>query len=216
MQKWHKLLSSIPTRFLLLFLFIDDRLEDIWTRLTFCEIHPALFLISHFLYNLLILLVVIAANLVFIANFSEIDVRGNYFDIFLILLILGIMGIVFGLLISVLSSNENASTYLTTNIAISCLTVGGRSKRNQSACLELIITSTAGLLWPIQAQPALMQQLQYFLPISMPGFALRAVMFKGSHLSHPIVRDGLAICLIWIVGMIVILSIVFKKCMHKF
>lgn len=110
------------------FLLIDDRLEDIWTRLTFCEVHPALFLISHFLYNLLILLVIIVESLVFIANFSEIDVRGSYFDIFLILLVLGVMGIVFGLLISVLSSNENATAYVTTNVAISCLTIGGRFK----------------------------------------------------------------------------------------
>lgn len=116
----------------MLFLFLDDRIEDIWTRLTFCEVHPALFLISHFLYNLLIILIVIVETLVFTAYFSGIDVRGSYFDIFLILSVLGIVGLVFGLSASVMCANENTTAYIITNVTLSCLAMGGRFKSNQT------------------------------------------------------------------------------------
>lgn len=192
------------------FLFSGDRLEGIWIRLKFFEVHPVLFFLSHITYNLLITLIIIIESSIFIFNFSEIDVQGSFVDIFAILLMVGMMGLMFGLLNSIINDSIIFSFYFLTTFVLGCLMIGGKVKQLHK--VRIISKNIySGILWPIEAQPILMQKLQYFLPVSMPGIAMRAVLFKGAQLTDRTVLNGILVCMSWTFGVCVISLIISKK-----
>lgn len=54
-----------------------------------------------------------------------------------------------------------------------------------------------GVLWPVEAMPAVLKTVSHILPFTIPIDALRSIMKKGWDSTHMIVIDAYAISIAW-------------------
>lgn len=59
----------------------------------------------------------------------------------------------------------------------------------------------SGVIWPIQSMPIILQMLSKALPMTLSADSFRKVMRKGVSLSNPEVIMGIAVPMVWVVGL---------------
>ncbi|XP_054155278.1 ABC transporter G family member 23-like [Oppia nitens] len=117
---------------------------------------------------------------------------GNHLEALLLLILEGIHGLVFGMITSLLVSND----YNVMMIMV-------------FATLPLWLIS--GMVWPLEALHSSMQKFCRLLPLSLPTEALRSIMFRGLNSFYPVVYMGYLSNLAYITVLLLICTFVLIK-----
>ncbi|XP_045473581.1 ABC transporter G family member 23-like isoform X1 [Harmonia axyridis] len=161
-------------------IILTDRLEGVWDRSAVAGVTAMEITITHFILQFLILLV---QNLeIFAVAFLlfELTSVGSLFTLYSLIILEGINGMALGFWISIVSSN-----YTMANI----LTCG--------AFYPMILL--CGVIWPLEAQPKIMQYISSLLPFTIPTQSFRNVFMKGWGLDHLEVLNGVGVGVLWLI-----------------
>ncbi|XP_044753149.1 ABC transporter G family member 20-like [Coccinella septempunctata] len=170
-------------------IILTDRLEGVWDRSAVAGVTAMEITITHFILQFTLLLVQNLEIFLVAFLFFEISSVGNLFTLYFFIVLEGINGMALGFWISIVSSN-----YTMANI----LTCG--------AFYPMILL--CGVIWPLEAQPKILQFVSNTLPFTIPTQSFRNVFMKGWGLGHYEVLNGVGVGVLWLI--LVISICIFK------
>ncbi|KAK2575824.1 hypothetical protein KPH14_007202 [Odynerus spinipes] len=164
---------------------ISDRHEGVWDRSLVQGVKTPEILLAHFLIQFMV--VIIQIFLIYCVTFFyfQLKCKGSFFASLIMSCLMGICGMFFGFLISVVSSSHTMANYAVTGSFYPVILLGG-------------------FLWPVEGMPHVLRWISYFLPTTLPGISMRAIIIKGLTVSTPEVYKGFLTILGWIAALILI------------
>jgi ABC-type multidrug transport system permease subunit len=159
--------------------FVRERIEATLDRTYAAGVTAPIIIIAHFLTHSIVM-VVQTIFLLIIAVFGfKVPEAGNLVIVFVQLLLLGSVGMSFGLLISARAKAETEAVQMAL-----------------SSFFPMILLS--GIIWPVQAIPSYISWLSYSLPTTWAATAMRSVMIRGWSLDRQDVWASYLISLAWV------------------
>ncbi|XP_033343782.1 ABC transporter G family member 20-like isoform X1 [Bombus vosnesenskii] len=158
---------------------IVDRHSGIWDRILVQGVTTAEILTTHLITQAII--IVFQVTLALYIGFEQYDMycEGSKIGVIAMIMLEGICGMVYGLLISVSCTSHSLANYASTGTFYPLLLL-------------------CGLIWPIEGMPKFLQWLSLTMPITVPGKSLREIMQKGTDLDEPEVYSGFLVVTVWI------------------
>ncbi|KAL3270272.1 hypothetical protein HHI36_009325 [Cryptolaemus montrouzieri] len=174
-------------------IIISERIGGIWDRSAVAGVTTVEIILSHFVLQFCVMLVQIVETYLVMFFFYGVRVVGSLWLVALFAVLQGIVGIVYGFLVSIMSF-EN---YFTANAMIA----GG--------FYPMVLI--CGILWPMESQPEVLQWVSKATPFAFPAESLRNVLRKGWDLSNFYVLKGTGVQVIWIVILTSVCVYMLKK-----
>ncbi|XP_054152932.1 ABC transporter G family member 20-like [Oppia nitens] len=170
---------------------VIERKEGLMERsivagLKLTEILVAQVIVQFFIVTLQTILLMIFTFLVF-----EVPNNGNILYVIVLVLMQGVAGMSFGLLISAFCKTENS----TIMVALGCF-------------YPFLLIS--GIIWPLEGMPYELRLVSYCLPQTLAIIALRNIMLKGYHIGYMWVFLGYLSTIAWMAIFLVLAIVVFK------
>ncbi|XP_017786452.1 PREDICTED: ABC transporter G family member 23-like [Nicrophorus vespilloides] len=162
-------------------IIVTDRLEGVWDRSIVAGVTSLEIVLTHFMSQFVLVFIQTTELVILTFLVFGIDYIGQMWIIFLCVLLQGLTGMVFGFWVSVVSNSHSAANIFSTGIFY-----------------PMIIL--CGMIWPLEAQPTVLNFISKCLPFTLSIVSLREIIKKGRTFTHPEVLSGLGVTLLWIIG----------------
>lgn len=178
---------------------IIEKVDGTWNRVIVAGVNPTHFLVSHLIEGLVVMLIQSVPSILFVVFFLTEGLTWSAMLLMVLFLLLdGIAGILFGLLVSLVVKTVGASIYANMGFINPTMFISGELKL-QIGFTEIVNFQLSGVIWPIQGMSKVMQVIGYSFPFASPVIALRSIVFKNSSVLDFDVQAGLAILSLWII-----------------
>lgn len=171
--------------------FIIERRDGLYERTLAAGVGHVQMLISHSIVQLVVMIVQISLVVFFTFVIYQVPTNGPFVWVFLLLLLQGLAGMSFGLMVSAICNEENTAIMM----------ILGTFYPN------LLL---AGVIWPIEAIPYWLRWFSYLQPQTLPTQALRDLIVRGWDIDRPGVWTGFVVTSVWLVLFLAISCIAFK------
>lgn len=171
--------------------FIIERRDGLYDRTLAAGVGQVQMLISHSIVQLVVMLVQISLVVFFTFVIYKVPTNGPFVWVFILLLLQGLAGMSFGLMVSAICKEENTAIMM----------ILGTFYPN------LLL---AGVIWPIEAIPHWLRWFSYLQPQTLPTQSLRDLIVRGWDIDQPGVWSGFAVTSIWLVLFLGISCVAFK------
>ncbi|XP_071441927.1 ABC transporter G family member 20-like [Hetaerina americana] len=158
---------------------VKEKEEGLWNRLMVAGVTPWEILVSHAFTNLALIAVQTAELLVVVLVIIGLECKGSVVLMGAHIFLQGVIGMAFGLIVSLVCRNVAEANYLSTGSFYSYLLF-------------------CGILWPVEGLPWFLYHLSRYLPLTLASESLRDIMIKGWGLSWPSVYSGYLATISWI------------------
>ncbi|XP_043497831.1 ABC transporter G family member 23 [Polistes fuscatus] len=159
-------------------ILISDKHEGIWERSLVQGVKTPEILISHFVVELMLIIVQVLIICTISFLYFGVKSKSSLVTIIGIVFLMGICGMTYGFTVSAFVNSHIFADFVVTG-----------------SFYPLILLS--GFLWPIEGMPTAMRWISVFLPTTVPGISLRALMIKGLSISNPEVYIGFLVISVW-------------------
>ncbi|KAG8234558.1 hypothetical protein J437_LFUL014014 [Ladona fulva] len=157
---------------------VKEKEEGLWNRMMAAGITPWQILVSHIMTTTVLVAMQTAQILVLSLFILGIECRGSVVLLAAHIFTNGVIGMAFGLLISLVCRNVGEANFLSTG-----------------SFYPYILLS--GILWPLEGLPWYIYYLSRYLPLTLATESLRDIMEKGWGLSWPSVYAGYLATITW-------------------
>lgn len=171
--------------------FIIERRDGLYDRTLAAGVGHVQMLISHSIVQLLVMVVQISLVVFFTFVIYQVPSNGPFVWVFLLLLLQGLAGMSFGLMVSAICNEENTAIMM----------ILGTFYPN------LLL---AGVIWPIEAIPHWLRWFSYLQPQTLPTQSLRNLIVRGWGIRDTGVWSGFAVTSIWLLVFLLISCVAFK------
>lgn len=171
--------------------FIMERRDGLYDRTLAAGVDHVQMLISHSIVQLVVMIVQISLVVFFTFVIYKVPTNGPFIWVFLLLLLQGLAGMSFGLMVSAICKEENTAIMM----------ILGTFYPN------LLL---AGVIWPIEAIPYWLRWFSYLQPQTLPTQSLRDLIVRGWDIDRPGVWSGFVVTSIWLVLFLAISCLAFK------
>ncbi|KAI4903726.1 hypothetical protein NFI96_021717 [Prochilodus magdalenae] len=171
--------------------FVLERKEGLMDRCWVAGVSSLETMLAHLFSQLLVISVQIILLLVFILLVFKIPNEGSLALVVTLIVLQGITGISFGLVISSAIDDEQSANQAALGIFYP----------------NLIIS---GVIWPVECIPYPLRYLSLVLPQTYASEALRCIMYRGWGLSRMMVWRGFAVTLGWNTFFLILATIILK------
>ena len=171
--------------------FIIERRDGLYDRTLAAGVGHVQMLLSHSIVQLVVMVVQISLVVFFTFVIYKVPTRGPFVWVFLLLLLQGLAGMSFGLMVSAICKEENTAIMM----------ILGTFYPN------LLL---AGVIWPIEAIPYWLRWFSYLQPQTLPTQSLRDLIVRGWDIDQPGVWSGFAVTSIWLILFLAISCVAFK------
>ncbi|KAF7661925.1 hypothetical protein LDENG_00249910 [Lucifuga dentata] len=171
--------------------FVIERKEGLLNRCWVAGVSSLETILAHLFSQLFIISVQILLLLLFILLVFKIPNEGSLVLIIILIVLQGITGISFGLVISASIDNEQSA--------------------NQAA-LGMFYPNLmmSGIIWPVECVPYPLRYISLMLPQTYASEALRCIMYRGWGLSQMMVWRGFAVTIGWNIFFLILATVIFK------
>ncbi|XP_061141516.1 ABC transporter G family member 23 isoform X1 [Syngnathus typhle] len=171
--------------------FVLERKEGLLDRCWVAGVSSMETMLAHLFSQLLVISVQIILMLLFVLLVFKMPNEGSLVLIVLLIILQGITGISFGLVISAAIDDEQNA--------------------NQAA-LGLFYPNLimSGIIWPVECIPYPLRYLSLALPQTYASQALRCIMYRGWDLTHMMVWRGFVVTLGWNTFFIIVATLILK------
>ncbi|KAL3971780.1 neuropilin 2 [Sarotherodon galilaeus] len=171
--------------------FVLERKEGLLDRCWVAGVSSLETILAHLFSQLFVISVQIILLLLMILLVFKIPNEGSLVLIIILIVLQGVTGISFGLVISSAIDDEHSA--------------------NQAALgmfyPNLILS---GIMWPVECIPYPLRYLSLVLPQSYATEALRCIMYRGWSMSHMMVWRGFLVTLGWNTFFLILATVIFK------
>ncbi|XP_063988689.1 ABC transporter G family member 20-like [Diachasmimorpha longicaudata] len=164
---------------------ISDRHEGIWNRSLVQGVTTAEILTAHLITQFMIIVIQVSVTMIISFLQYKLECSGSMLTVIVMILFMGVCGMCYGFLVSVLCTSHTMANYITTG-----------------SFYPVILL--CGCIWPVEGMPTVLRWLSLVLPTTVPGIALRNVLDKGYRIDDIQVFQGFLVILGW-TGVLVIL-----------
>ncbi|XP_072546188.1 ABC transporter G family member 20 [Salminus brasiliensis] len=171
--------------------FVLERKEGLLDRCWVAGVSSLETMLAHLFSQLLVISVQIILLLVFILLVFKIPNEGSLALVVTLIVLQGVTGISFGLVISSAIDDEQSANQAALGIFYP----------------NLIIS---GVIWPVECIPYPLRYLSLVLPQTYASEALRCIMYRGWGLSRMMVWRGFAVTLGWNTFFIILATVILK------
>lgn len=171
--------------------FIIERRDGLYDRTLAAGVGHVQMLLSHSIVQLVVMIVQISLVVFFTFVIYKVPTNGPFIWVFLLLLLQGLAGMSFGLMVSAICKEENTAIMM----------ILGTFYPN------LLL---AGVIWPIEAIPHWLRWFSYLQPQTLPTQSLRDLIVRGWDIDQQGVWSGFAVTSIWLVLFLLISCISFR------
>lgn len=171
--------------------FITERRDGLYDRTLAAGVNQVQMLISHSIVQLVVMVVQISLVVFFTFVIYKVPTNGPFVWVFLLLLLQGLAGMSFGLMVSSICREENTAIMM----------ILGTFYPN------LLL---AGVIWPIEAIPYWLRWFSYLQPQTLPTQSLRDLIVRGWNIDQVGVWSGFAVTSSWLVVFLTISCIASK------
>lgn len=171
--------------------FIIERRDGLYDRTLAAGVDHVQMLISHSIVQLVVMVVQISLVVFFTFVIYKVPTNGPFVWVFTLLLLQGLAGMSFGLMVSAICNEENTAIMM----------ILGTFYPN------LLL---AGVIWPIEAIPHWLRWFSYLQPQTLPTQSLRDLIVRGWDIDQPGVWSGFAVTSAWLVLFLLISCVAFK------
>ncbi|KAI1295551.1 ABC transporter G family member 20 [Halotydeus destructor] len=171
--------------------FILERRDGLFERSLVAGVDTLQVLIAHALTQVIVMVVQILLVLVFTFLVFDIPSRGPFIWVILLLLLQGMTGMAFGLVVSATCHQENTAVMM----------ILGTFYPN------LILS---GIIWPIEAMPYWIRWFSYIQPQTLPTESLRHVLSRGWGITEYGVWIGFVVTSAWMAFFLIAAAIIFR------
>lgn len=159
-------------------IIITDKHEGVWDRSLVQGVKTPEILFAHFLVQLVVIIIQIIIIYCIFFVYFRLACNGSIFASLLISFLIGMCGMFYGFLVSMISSSHTMANYTVTGTFYPVILL-------------------CGFLWPLEGMPQFLRWISYFLPTTLPGISLRAIMIKGHPVANPEVYKGFLVVVGW-------------------
>ncbi|KAJ8248152.1 hypothetical protein GJAV_G00238890 [Gymnothorax javanicus] len=171
--------------------FVRERKEGLLDRCWVAGVSSMETLLAHLLSQLFVISVQILLLLLFTLLVFKIPNEGSLFLVILLIVLQGITGISFGLVISAAIDDEQSANQAALGIFYPNLIV-------------------SGILWPVECIPYPLRYISLALPQTYASESLRCIMYRGWGLSKMMVWRGFAVTLGWNTFFLILATVILK------
>uniref|UniRef100_A0A3Q3EUY2 ABC transporter G family member 23-like n=1 Tax=Labrus bergylta TaxID=56723 RepID=A0A3Q3EUY2_9LABR len=171
--------------------FVIERKEGLLDRCWVAGVSPLETMLAHLFSQLFVISVQILLLLLFILLVFKIPNEGSLVLVIIIIVLQGITGISFGLVISAAIDDEQNANQAALGVFYP----------------NLIIS---GIIWPVECIPYPLRYISLALPQTYASEALRCIMYRGWGLSRMMVWRGFAVTLGWNTFFLILATVILK------
>ncbi|KAI3363418.1 hypothetical protein L3Q82_012042 [Scortum barcoo] len=171
--------------------FVLERKEGLLDRCWVAGVSSLETMLAHLFSQLFVISVQIILLLLFILLVFKMPNEGSLFLVIVLIVLQGITGISFGLVISSAIDDEQSANQAALGIFYP----------------NLIIS---GIIWPVECIPYPLRYLSLALPQTYASEALRCIMYRGWGLSRMMVWRGFAVTLGWNTFFLILATVILK------
>ncbi|XP_057341035.1 ABC transporter G family member 20-like [Microplitis mediator] len=166
-------------------IIIADRHEGVWNRSLVQGVKTSEILISHLLTQITVIIVQVTVTTVIAFVQYSLDCRGSLAVVILLIFLMGICGMCYGFLVSVMCTSHTIANYITTG-----------------SFYPVILL--CGCIWPIEGMPNVLQWISFIMPTTIPGLAIRSIIDKGHDIGNPQVYQGFLVVAGWTIILVLL------------
>ncbi|XP_077585935.1 ABC transporter G family member 20 [Stigmatopora nigra] len=171
--------------------FVLERKEGLLDRCWVAGVSSLETMLAHLFSQLLVISVQIFLMLLFVLLVFKMPNEGSLVLIVLLIVLQGISGISFGLVISAAIDDEQNANQAALGIFYPNLIM-------------------SGIIWPVECIPYPLRYLSLALPQTYASEALRCIMYRGWDLTHMMVWRGFVVTLGWNTFFLVVATLILK------
>jgi len=171
--------------------FILERRDGLFERSLVAGVDTFQILMAHALTQIIVMVVQILLVLVFTFLVFDIPSRGPFIWVILLLLLQGMTGMAFGLVVSATCHQENTAVMM----------ILGTFYPN------LILS---GIIWPLEAMPYWIRWFSYIQPQTLPTETLRHVLSRGWGITEYGVYIGFVVTISWMAFFLIAAALIFR------
>ncbi|XP_077468994.1 ABC transporter G family member 20 [Stigmatopora argus] len=171
--------------------FVLERKEGLLDRCWVAGVSSLETMLAHLFSQLLVISVQIILMLLFVLLVFKMPNEGSLVLIVLLIVLQGISGISFGLVISAAIDDEQNANQAALGIFYPNLIM-------------------SGIIWPVECIPYPLRYLSLALPQTYASEALRCIMYRGWDLTHMMVWRGFVVTLGWNTFFLVVATLILK------
>ncbi|XP_054655536.1 ABC transporter G family member 20 isoform X2 [Dunckerocampus dactyliophorus] len=171
--------------------FVLERKEGLLNRCWVAGVSSLETMLAHLFSQLLVISVQIILMLLFVLLVFKIPNEGSLLLMVTLIVLQGITGISFGLVISAAIDNEQSANQAALGIFYPNLIM-------------------SGIIWPVECIPYPLRYLSMALPQTYASEALRCIMYRGWDLSRMMVWRGFAVTLGWNTFFLILATVILK------
>ena len=171
--------------------FIIERRDGLYDRTLAAGVGHVQMLLSHSIVQLLVMIVQISLVVFFTFVIYKVPTKGPFVWVFILLLLQGLAGMSFGLMVSAICKEENTAIMM----------ILGTFYPN------LLL---AGVIWPIEAIPHWLRWFSYLQPQTLPTQSLRDLIVRGWDIDQKGVWSGFAVTAAWLLLFLAISCLSFR------
>ncbi|XP_059488406.1 ABC transporter G family member 23-like [Neocloeon triangulifer] len=158
---------------------IIERVEGLLERSLVCGITPLEILASHVVTQFVVMTVQCGLVILFTLTIFKITCEGPIYLVAIMLLLQGLCGMCFGMVISCLCENERTATYL-----------------GLGSFLPIVML--CGIIWPVEGMNYYLRTMSSILPLTYPTESMRSILARGWTMEQPVVYHGFITILVWV------------------
>ncbi|CAL8254143.1 unnamed protein product [Lota lota] len=171
--------------------FVLERKEGLLDRCWVAGVSSLETMLAHLLSQLFVISVQILLMLLFVLLVFKIPNEGSLVLVVALIVLQGVTGIAFGLVISAAIDDEQSANQAALGVFYPNLVI-------------------SGVIWPVECIPYPLRYLSLALPQTYASEALRCIMYRGWGLSHMMVWRGFAVTLGWNTFFLLLATIILK------
>lgn len=171
--------------------FVLERKEGLLDRCWVAGVSSLEMMLAHLFSQLLVISVQIFLLLIFILLVFKIPNEGSLILIIILIVLQGITGISFGLVISSAIDDEQTANQAALGMFYPNLMI-------------------SGVIWPVECIPFPLRYISMALPQTFAAESLRCIMYRGWGLSQMLVWRGFAVTLGWNTFFIILATVILK------
>ncbi len=159
-------------------LLIKERSDGLVERSLVAGVTAFEFVLSHIILQVIMLTIQVGLKLMIAFVIFTIPNSGSIITAIALILMQGICGLMFGLMISAACPNEIYATTLGIGAFFPSVIIGG-------------------IFWPIESMPIGLRYISYILPSTLPIESLRCILLRGWGITYHQVLIGFVVTILW-------------------
>lgn len=164
-------------------IIISDRHEGIWNRSLTQGVKTSEILIAHIMTQTIVIIIQVTLTLSMTFIKFDLECRGSMITVVSLVMLIGICGMSYGFLISILCTSHTIANFITTG-----------------SFYPVILL--CGCIWPIEAMPILLQWFSLMLPTTIPALSLKNILDRGYTFYDPQVYQGFFVISGWTAALV--------------